>query len=175
VPTPRWPAAILWIAIIVGLSIALARIAVWLQTAHFAAIGVFPVLLGVVIGLSVVWIGRQLNLYGRRTMMAGAIMAASLIAATEHALFYFDYRNQFSSAIQSNPKSQLAAALAGDQFQPASFYRFMAAEAPAKWPLWIADALAMIAVAAVVAYLMDPSARRTVLSITAGDPADVNA
>ena len=62
--------------------------------------------------------------------------------------------------MHSDPKAQSRVAMEGDQFQPATFYRFMAAEAPAKWPLWIADALAMIAVAAVVTWLL--SARQHV-------------
>jgi hypothetical protein len=154
--TPRWQGAVLWIAVVAGLSVALARIAVWLQTAHFAAVGVFPMILGAAIGFSVVWTARRFAVQGRAAMIAGALFAAAMVVAAEHGLFYLDYRSHFSTAIQSDPKAQLVLALEPDQFQPATFYRFMAAEAPGKWPLWIADALAMIAVAALVAWLMSP-------------------
>jgi len=74
----------------------------------------------------------------------------------EHGFFYLDYRSHYSSALQNNPKAQLFMSLAADEFQPASFSRFMAAEAPAKWPLWIVDALAMIAVSAMVTWFLAP-------------------
>lgn len=154
---PRWAAVCLWVAIIVAIAVALARIAVWLQTAHFAALGVFPVLMGAACGVAVAWIGRQLTICGRTKIILAAIFAAIVIVSAEHLLFYLDYRSQFAAALQANPKAQLAATLVVNEFQPASFYRFMSAEAPDKWPLWIADALAMIAVAAFSAWLMSRS------------------
>jgi hypothetical protein len=153
-PMPRWAATGLWIAVIVGIAVALARIAVWLQVAHFAALGVFPAILGATCGIAVAWIGRQLAIRGRRKIIVAAVFAAVVIVAVEHMLFYLDYRSQFAAALQANPKAQLAASLVANEFQPASFYRFMAAEAPDKWPLWTADALAMIAIAAFSAWLM---------------------
>jgi hypothetical protein len=156
----RRPNMLLWIAMIAGVSLGLARIAVSLQTAHFAALGVFPLFLGAAIGLAIVWISQRCGIQKRRTLVLGAVFSAITVAAAEHGLFYLDYCRQFSTAMHSDPKAQWVLAMEGDQFQPATFYRFMAAEAPAKWPLWIADALAMIAVAAVVTWLL--SARQHV-------------
>lgn len=144
----------LWVAVVIALSAALARIAVWLQSAHLAAIGIFPMILGAVIGVCVVWSGRQMGIMGRGWLLLVSVTAAVVLALAEHSFFYLDYCSHYSSALQNNPKAQLFMSLAADEFQPATFSRFMAAEAPAKWPLWIIDALAMIAVSALVTYFL---------------------
>jgi small basic protein len=154
ISSPQWPAIILWVAVVIALSAALARIAVCLQTAHLAAVGIFPMILGAVIGVCVVWSGRQLGITNRGWLLLVSVVAAITLSLAEHGFFYLDYRNHYSSEIQNNPKAQLFMSLAADEFQPASFSHFMAAEAPAKWPLWIIDALAMIAVSALVTYFL---------------------
>jgi hypothetical protein len=156
-PMPRWAAVCLWLAIVVGIAVALARISVWLQFAHFAAVGVFPVVLGAACGAAVTWIAKLMAIRGHRRIICAAAFAAIVVVAAEHLLFYLDYRSHFAAALQANPKAQLVATLVADEFQPVSFYRFMAAEASDKWPLWIADSLAMIAIAAFSAWLMSRS------------------
>jgi hypothetical protein len=159
---PRWAAIAIWVAVVAGLSVALARIAVWLQAAHFAAVGVFPAMFGAAIGLILIWIAGRFGIRSRAIIIFGAMSAAVMLAAAEHGFFYLDYRNQFATAIQNNPKAQLVVSLTADQFEPATFSGFMAAEAPAKWLLWILDAAAMIGVAALVAWLVAPGARSNV-------------
>jgi hypothetical protein len=153
---PHLTTRVLWIAIVFLLSVALARIAVWLQMAHFAALGVFPIAIGAVVGGLVIWTARYFSIRDRMLVVCGAVFAALMVAAAEHGLFYLDYRSHILASIQDNPKAQMLLALDADQFQPATFYRFMAAEAPAKWPLWIEDAAAMIAIAALIAWLLAP-------------------
>jgi hypothetical protein len=178
--TSRTPARLLWFLVVVALSVALARIAVWLQNANFAAVGVFPVILGGAVGFFAVWLAHRFAIRNRTAMISAAMLAALLLAMAEHGFFYLDYRSNFAAAIHSNPKAQLMLALEGDQFQPASFGRFMSAEAPAKWPLWIADAGAMIAVAAIAAGLMSrttPAAQTQAdanLSAITSGPATLN-
>ncbi|HTQ39555.1 MAG TPA: hypothetical protein VMJ32_11030 [Pirellulales bacterium] len=152
--TPRWLVAVVGLFATVSITLALARIAVWLQSAHFAAIGVFPALFGAALGSALVAVSHWLRFRSRLAVVWAAIVAATLMAAAEHGLFYLDYRRDFAAKLQTDPNAQLAAALVPDQFQPATFYRFMAAEAPAKWLLWTLDALAMITVAAIVAWFL---------------------
>src|SRR5262249_3081218 len=109
----RTSARLLWLVIVVAVSVGLARIAVWLQNANFAAVGVFPAIFGGAVGLSVVWIAYRLAIRNRTALILVAMLAALLVAAAEHAFFYLDYRSNFAAAIHSNPKAQLALALEG--------------------------------------------------------------
>ncbi len=114
-PMSRSVAMCLWVAIIVAIAVALARIAVWLQMDHFAAVGVFPVLSGAACGVAVAWIGKQLAICGRTKIILAAIFAAIVIVSAEHLLFYLDYCSQFAAALQANPKAQLAATLVANE------------------------------------------------------------
>jgi hypothetical protein len=161
---PRWGAAALWIAIVLLLSIALARIAVWLQSAHFAPVGLFPIMLGFAFGLAAALIAAYLGLHGRALITGGVIISALALVAAEHGFFYLDYRRQFQEKVESDLQNNVVLQQAFrnmiDDFriQPPTLFQFMSEEASAKWLLWIADATAMIAIAAVVAWLMVPSA-----------------
>jgi hypothetical protein len=145
--------------IVVMIALILARAAVWLQIHGISTFLLVPVLVGGILGLSTGWLAACAGRTNRRMVTIGAAVAALLTACGEHGYFYREYRRQFSTAIQSDPKTQLAATLTAEQFEPTTFYGFMVAEAPAKWPLWIADAVTMIAVAAVTAWWRAPRAR----------------
>jgi hypothetical protein len=160
---PRWPLLLLWAVIPLLLALCLARVVVWLQTAHVAAIGVFPAICGLAIGWGLVSAAHAISIRSRSLIICTAIFAAAMTSVAEHVLFYLDYRHDFTAKLQSDPKLQMAAAFVGDDFKPATFSRFMTAEAPAKWLLWTFDALAMITIAAVVAWLMSQAQHTTKL------------
>jgi hypothetical protein len=154
----------LWIATVIMLSAALARIAVWLQNANFAPVGLFPLMLGFAFGLSAALAAAYLGLHGRGLITGGVIISAFVLVAAEHGFFYLDYRHQYQAKVdhdvQSNVILQQYFKNMLDDFRvkPPTFSEFMAAEASTKWLLWIVDGAAMIAVAAVVAWLMAPRA-----------------
>jgi ABC-type uncharacterized transport system permease subunit len=136
------------------------RFAVWLQIHGITPFLLLPVVCGAVTGVAASYIFACATRTNQLTVALVAAAIALLAVGFEHLFFYREYCNQQAAAIQSNPNVQLITALEGDQFRPASFYQFMAAEAPAKWPLWTVDALVMIAVAAAAAWCTAETAER---------------
>jgi hypothetical protein len=151
---PPWLTCIIWLAISILLAAALARVAVWLQLAGFSTVVLFPLIVGAVLGAVVGFAGSQVGEVSRRIVVVGAILAGAICAAAEHGYFYLDYRRGFESKLQSDPKAQLAATMNPEKFEPASFSKYMAAQTEDNWPLWIADAIAMIGAAGVAAWFM---------------------
>jgi hypothetical protein len=130
------------------LAIALARVAVWLQVAGFATVFIFPALCGAALAFGTVFVAKQLGGSSRGPIVQAAIVGSIIMAAAEHGFFYLEYRHQFEAKLHSNPQVELLATMSPDPPMPATFWKFMAAEAPAKWPLWSIDALTMITIAA---------------------------
>jgi hypothetical protein len=153
-----WLSLAIWLGVVLLLSLAEARIAVWLQNANYAPVGLFPIMLGFVFGLTAALAATYVGVHGRTAITAGVLICALFLVAAEHGFFYLDYRSEFIAKLQSDPKAQLAVAIEGSAFRPASFGEFMSAEAAAKLPLWIGDAAAMIAIAGLVAWLAAPRA-----------------
>jgi hypothetical protein len=151
---PPWLNCIIWLAISILLAGAIGRIAVWLQLAGFSTVVLFPLLVGAVLGAVVGFAALQVGEVGRKAALAGAVLAGIICAAAEHGYFYLDYRRGFESKLQSDPKVQLAATMNPENFQPASFSKYIAAQAEDNWPLWIADAFALIGAAGFAAWLV---------------------
>ena len=133
-PANTHVAIIIWLAITVATPIALARTAVWLQVAGFGAVGALSIIFGAILGSALGTLVAYLNLRARGLITCGVILSALTMAAAEHAFFYLEYRSQYETKLQSDPMAQLARNLAPDELSPATFAKFMAAEAPAKKP-----------------------------------------
>jgi hypothetical protein len=152
----QWISLAYLIGLVVPFVLAITRVAVWAEDHGFSPIGVIPLALGVVIGFTVSVVGGYFGVRSRLPIVSVAVAAALVAVAAEHGFFYLDYRSEFAAKLQSDPKAQLAVAIEGSAFRPASFGEFMSAEAAAKWPLWIGDACTMIAVAGLAAFFVWP-------------------
>jgi hypothetical protein len=141
------------------IAIALARAAVWLQLAGFSTAFIFPAIFGAALGFGTWFLARQFGCDVRGAVLLAALCGAVIMAAAEHGFFYLEYRHRFESKLHSNPQGELLASMSPNPPMPATFFEFMAAEAPAKWPLWIFDAVTMIVIAALVAWWMSPNTR----------------
>jgi hypothetical protein len=148
----------LWLLPMAALAVVLARIAVWIQSRGFAAIGVFPMIFGATIGVAAAIGASLLGLAGRRMIITVAILSSLITAAAEHGFFYLDYRHEceskFQKQLEISPMMQQLVAVMPDQVHASmeTFSEFMGEEAAVKWPLWVVDATAMIVVAALSAW-----------------------
>jgi hypothetical protein len=155
-----------WSAVAALLAVAMARVAVWLQSAGFSTVMVFPVVIGAVLGGIVSFMASQLGESRRMLVVVGSLMAAAVCASAEHGFFYLDYRSHFAAKLQSDPTMQLAVTMNPERFRPAPFSKFMSAAAAENWPLWIVDAFAMIAAAGATAWLVFPSRKAPARPLT---------
>lgn len=137
-------------------AIAMARISVWLQQVGLAPILVVPLLVGAAVGLLASMLAGQSGESSRVRLAVGLVVSALLMAAASHGFFYLDYCRQFEANVLNEPKVQLWA-LQDPDFQPRphTLWKFLGASALENWPLWIADAAAMIA-GALCAGLLSP-------------------
>ncbi len=136
------------------LAVAIARIAVWLQTAGFSTVILFPLTVGAVLGTIVGFVAAGAGITCRKQVAAAAALAGLACAFAEHGFFYLDYCQRFETKLESDPKAQLAATMNPEQFKPASFSQYISTEAAENWPLWIIDAVAMIGAAATAAWFV---------------------
>ncbi|MCC7087040.1 MAG: hypothetical protein IT427_18730 [Pirellulales bacterium] len=134
-------------------AVAVARIAVWLQSAGFSTVVIFPLLVGGALGATIGFAATQFGKTSRGLALSGALLAGGVCAAAEHGFFYLDYRRGFEAKLQNDPTAQLAATANPRFIAPQSFSKFMATSAPDQWPLWTMDALAMIGSAGAAAWL----------------------
>ena len=149
--------AILLIAATV-LSLAVARLSVALQLSRFGAISLLPIICGLGIGVSLNFIAGVVGIR-RRSIVLGFVVIASLAtSAAEHGYFYLEHRRQSTEALDHNAQAPMVQLMAmhGPRLYP-TFAEYMAAEAPAKWPLWTIDALTMIVISSLTAWLLMPT------------------
>jgi hypothetical protein len=150
----------IWSVISALIAIALARIAVWLQSFGFSPMVVFPLIIGAALGSMIALAANVAQEKRRELVVTGAVLAAIVCAAAEHGFSYLDYRRGYEAKLQSDPKAQLAASMNPENMRPASFAKFMGADAKGNWVLWIVDALAMIGAAAGSAWFVSGDSHR---------------
>jgi hypothetical protein len=160
----------IWSGISALLAVVLARIAVWLQSIGFSPIVIFPLLIGAVLGALIAYAANVADEKRQALVVIGAILAAVVCAAAEHGFSYLDYRRGYEAKLQSDPKAQLAASMDPEKMRPATFARFMSADAQANWVLWIVDALAMIGAAAGSAWFVSSDSEKRVNGMTVQQP-----
>jgi hypothetical protein len=148
----------IWFLVSVLLAAALAQVAVWLPLAGFSAVVLFPLVIGAALGAAIGFVAVQVGETKWVLVIAGAILAAGVCAAGEHVFFYRSHCRSIETKLQNEPSAQLAAAMNPDLVKVPSFREYMAKDAPANWPLWILDALAMIGAAAIAAWFSFSSA-----------------
>ncbi len=73
---------------------------------HFAPLGLFPVLVGLAIGVTLAGLMRLLHVAGRSTILAGAVLSCAVAVFGQH---YFGFQEQKETAQRQAAQFQLAA------------------------------------------------------------------
>jgi len=131
------PTAAVWLFLALATAVALSRAAAAIEP-RFAPWLLFPLLLGLVLGICLIWLLRWCECGNRATAIIGAILASLLLAGAQHLWHYqrhFDAmaaRKQF--ILQQGPKfAQVAGNLAP---VPPTFAEFLEQEAARGRTLW---------------------------------------
>jgi hypothetical protein len=123
-PSPgRFRAAELsiWLACCVLLALLVAWAAV-VARAHVAPLGLFPLIVGAVLGGTLVLAMRVFHVGHRRTLCAGALVAGLLTVAGEHYFSFWKARQVFAQDVAKLANLQL---VAPERIPPADFGQFM--------------------------------------------------
>ena len=162
----RWPALALWLPTCGLLSAAVAWLAV-VVAKHFAPLMIFPILVGLVLGVTLVGLARLMQAGNRPTVVLGTIVACLVAVVGQHYACYrvdrdldLEQAESFHQAEQKHPGLVL-----GTAPQPArdvfDYLRRQAdegrpllgsyvARGPAAWTSWTADGLLLTAAALLV-------------------------
>ena len=128
----------LWLPLCVVHGTATAWLAYGVQK-HFAPLGLFPVLVGLGIGVTLAGLMRVVQVANTRTILLGAVVASSLAVVGQH---YFSYREQRETAIRQAAQFRLAAQahpglVQGTPPQPASgLFEYLRWQALRGRPIW---------------------------------------
>jgi hypothetical protein len=106
---------------------------------HFAPLGLFPVLVGLGIGVTLAGLMRLVQVANTRTILLGAVIASLLAVVGQH---YFSYREQRETAIRQAAQFRMAAQahpdlVQGTPPQPASgLFEYLRWQAMRGRPIW---------------------------------------
>ena len=169
----RWPALALWLPMCVLLSAAVAWLAVAIA-GHFAPLVIFPVLVGLVLGGTLVGLARLMQVGNRPTVVSGTILACLVAVVGQHYVCYHGDSERLEEQAESFRQTQreFPGLVQGSAREPARglvdylqrqadegrplLGRYVARGAVA-WTSWIADGL-LVAAAALLVVL--PAARQ---------------
>ncbi|NLS91639.1 MAG: hypothetical protein GXX96_05595 [Planctomycetaceae bacterium] len=73
---------------------------------HFAPLGLFPILVGLAIGVTLAGLTRLVHVAGRGTILAGAVLSCAVAVFGQH---YFSYQEQKETAQRQAAQFQIAA------------------------------------------------------------------
>ncbi len=134
-----------WAASSAAWAAAVAWLAVNMQLAEAAPLGVFSVGVGVALGVGLAAVAYGVRAGHRIALVSGTLLLALLTTTGEHLLLYRAYRIGWSNRIASDPRVAV--------FQPEAVHSLPAylkqESSDGRWGLWILDA-ALTAVAAVI-------------------------
>jgi hypothetical protein len=131
------PTAAVWLFLALATAVALSRVAAAVEP-RFAPWLLFPVLLGVVLGICLTWLLRWCECGHRPTAIIGAILAALLLVGAQHLWHYQRHFDAMAARkqqiLQHGAKfAQIAGNLAP---VPPTFREFLDQEAARGRPLW---------------------------------------
>lgn len=131
--------ALAWVLAAPLLGAAVARAAVWAEHVR-APLLIFPLLIGVGLGLLLVAMLRTLNIGHRPTLIIGAVLAAVVAVVGQHYLHYRDFVYTRAAMLAEKADQGLAGAFTEMMPAPPSFADYMlwqaerAARSPASSP-----------------------------------------
>ena len=139
----RATALLLWTVPAAVFALVLARLSVAVQPT-FSPVVLFPMLLGVALGLFVVSIRALAEARGTRSAVLGAVLLSVFLAGAEHWFFYRAYVQQ-REEFRQGPHGP-AFAFVQEEAQPLDFGAFLAVQAkgPRPW-LWGLHAACIVA------------------------------
>ena len=162
----HWPALALWLPMCGLLSAALAWLAVVIAK-HFAPLLVFPILVGLVLGVALVGLARLMQVGDRPTVVLGTILACAVAVVGQHYVCYRVDRELVQKQAESFHRAELKhpGLVVGAAPEPAQglldYLRRQAdegrpllgsyvARGPVAWTSWAADGLLVAAAALLV-------------------------
>ncbi len=163
-----------WLPLCLVHGTAVAWLAFGLQK-HFAPLGLFPILVGLVLGVTLAGLMRLVQVANTRTILLGAVVAWAMTVFGQH---YFSFQEQRETAIREAAQFRLAAqahpdVVRGTPPKPASgvfeYLRWQAlrgrpiagervARGPAAWASWAFDGCLTLVAALLVIW---PASRRS--------------
>jgi hypothetical protein len=147
---------VLWLVASAAVSVAGARISVWIQS-HFAPVVLYPVLFGGIIGAALAGLAYAAGLRRLTGLIVAVVLLAIAAALLEHAFFYADYRASFELARQRG-EERIGLPLPDVEAETFGGYlRSHAEKSGYDIALWLANPLITATAAGVVFwYLMRP-------------------
>ena len=163
--------AVVWFLAAPLLGAAVARAAVWAEHVR-APLLIFPLVVGGGLGILLVAVMRLANIGHRPTLMAGAVLAATVAAAGQHYIHYRDYADARAAFLAQKQDDGLLGQF--QEMMPAAapnFPDYMCRQArlgraitadyslygAAAWASWAVDGLLLIAAAVAMIYVFSRS------------------
>lgn len=169
----RWPVLAAWLPMCGILAAAVAWLAV-VVAKHFAPLVIFPILVGLVLGVTLVGLARLMQVGNRTTVVLGTCLACMVAVVGQHYVCYHADRELIRKQAESFHRAELKhpGLVVGTAPEPAQgvldYLRRQAdegrpllgsyvARGPVAWTSWAADGL-LVAAAALLVVL--PAARQ---------------
>jgi hypothetical protein len=167
-PPPPEPGSFAWKGLLLAILVCPMFGLIWAWAAegaqwYFAPIILFPILLGAVVGITVVGLVRLTQVGHRPTILLAAVLAAGIAGSGPHYFSYLAAYERAGSSIVGGAASQADVAVLVRQMKP-SFVQYLEAQARrgrplalgyvakgwAAWLSWALDALLVVAAAVAV-------------------------
>ncbi len=170
--------ALAWVLAAPLLGAAVARAAVWAEHVR-APLLIFPLLIGVGLGLLLVAMLRTLNIGHRPTLIIGAVLAAVVAVVGQHYLHYRDFVYTRAAMLAEKADQGLAGAFTEMMPAPPSFADYMLWQAregraitgkftvkiaalqslrgAGAWASWAMDGMLLVAAAVAIVYVFSRS------------------
>ena len=162
----RWPALALWLPMCGLLSAVVAWLAVGIAT-HFAPLVIFPILVGLTLGVTLAGLSRLMQVGNRTTVVLGTILACAVTIIGQHYVCYREDRELIREQAESFHRAERKhpGLVLGSAPEPAQglldYLRRQAdegrpllgsyvARGPVAWTSWTADGLLAAAAALLV-------------------------
>ncbi len=150
---------VLWFFSAVAVAVAGAHISVWVQP-HFAPVGIYPVLVGTVLGAAFGALALLAGVNRSRGILFAVVLLAVAASLLEHAFFYRDYRASFE---QARERGEERIGFPLPEVEPETFGEYLRSHADASGreiALWVANPLITAAAAGVVFWYLSDKTRQ---------------